>query len=245
MRDVVLRLEGVGQSFRRGRDGWRVFSGVGLSVAEGEFVGVLGGRGEGKTTLLEIAAGLKAPESGSVWFEGVDVARWPQDDRTELLGDRIVWLPRGDFCEFKVLDYVSLPLAIDSGRGMAAAEERAVAALRRVGVEDCVGCKWDELSDWQRLMVTFARGYAARPRLMVGDDLLDGLGAGGTREAGELLLAFARELGCGVLVAASDMMALLACHRVVSFDGEGGITTMTDTPHNPTSIVDFPDAAEG
>jgi hypothetical protein len=58
---------------------------------------------------------------------------------------------------------------------------------------------------------------------MVVDDLLNALGAGGTREASELLLSLARELQCGVLVGASDMAALLAAHRVLCFDGDGGI----------------------
>jgi ABC-type cobalamin/Fe3+-siderophores transport system ATPase subunit len=204
-----------------------------LTVAAGEFVGVLGGRGEGKTTLLEVAAGLRAPEAGSVWFEQKDLARCSEDERAELLGDRIAWMPRGDFAEFRVLDYVALPLRMG---GMVAAEERAMAALRRVGAERCAGRSWEELSDWDRLMVTFARGYATRPRLMVIDDLLDGLGAGGTRQAGELLLAFAEELDCGVLVAASDMTALLTAHRVLCFDGEGGITTITNTPDHPTNV---------
>jgi ABC-type cobalamin/Fe3+-siderophores transport system ATPase subunit len=220
-------------------------SDVDLTVATGEFVGVLGGRGEGKTTLLEVAAGLRAPEAGSIWFDGRDLTRCSEDERAEPLGDRIAWMPRGDFAEFRVLDYVALPLRMGSGDGgMVGAEERAMAALRRVGAQGCAGRSWEELSDWDRLMVTFARGYATRPRLMVIDDLLDGLGAGGTRQAGELLLAFAEELDCGVLVAASDMTALLAAHRVVYFDGEGGITTITNTPDQPTNVYPFDGAAQ-
>lgn len=237
----VLGLVGVGQSFRRGRDRWRVLSGVSLSVGEGEFVGVLGGRGEGKTTLLEVAAGLRAPDVGEVWHGGRDLAKCSDDERAELLGDRIAWMPRGDFGEFKVLQYVALPLAMGRG-GMRAAEDRAVEALERVGARGCEDCGWEELSDWDRLLVTLARGYATGPRLMVVDDLLDGLGAGGTREAGELLLSLASELQCGVLVAASDMSALLAAHRVVCLDGEGGITIMTESQHG--DVLDFPDAAD-
>lgn len=242
MPEPVLRLSGVGYGYRRGRDRFQVLSGVSLAVAEGEFVGVLGGRGEGKTTLLEIAAGLRVPDAGLVWFDGMELTRCAEDDRTALLGDRIVWMARGGFGEFDVLRGVSLPLAMGRGDERAAAEERGMAALRRVGAEGCADSSWDDLSDWERLLVTFARGYAARPRLMVVDDLLDGLGAGGTRQASELLLEFAGELACGVLVGASDMSALLAAHKVVRFDGDGGITTVTDTPHDPTNLYPLPDA---
>jgi predicted ABC-type transport system involved in lysophospholipase L1 biosynthesis ATPase subunit len=222
---------------------------VDLSVAEGEFVGVLGGRSEGKTSLLEIAAGLSPPEAGSVWFEGKDLARCSEDERTALLGDRIAWMPRENFADFQALEYIALPISMRGG-GMAAAEEQAIMALRRVGAEGCAQAGWEDLSDWDRLMVTFARGFATRPRLMVVDDLLDGLGAGGTREASELLLGFARELRCGVLASASDLGALMAADRVFCFDGEGGITEITGTPNQPTANADqaeqadFPGAAE-
>ncbi len=240
MPELVLRLEGVVRGFRRGRDRWRVLSGVSLTVAAGEFVGLLGGRGEGKTTLLEVAAGVEVPEHGKVWFEGRDLASCSDDERSDLRGDRIVWMPREDFCEFVVLDYVAVPLGMGRGIGMRSAEDRALEALKRVGVEHCAERSWEDLSDWDRLLVTFARGYAARPRLMVLDDLLDAHGAGGTREAGELLLSLARELRCGVLVGASDLGALLVADRVLHFDGEGGISTRPQ----PRNVIDFPDAAQ-
>ncbi len=237
MRELVLRLEGVGHGVRRGRDWWQVLLGVSLEVCAGEFVGVLGGRGQGKTTLMEVAAGLLVPEEGRVWFGDRDLVACSDDERSELLGDRIVWMPQEDMADFRVLPYIAFPL--DMGRdGMSGAEDRAREALKRVGVEGCEDCSWGELPDWERLMVKFARAYAARPALMVLDDVLDGLGAGGTREAGELLLELAGELQCGVLVAASDMSSLLAANRVMRFNGDGGLTIMAD------NIVQFPGAAE-
>ena len=242
MSEVVLRLEGVAQGFRRGRNRWRVLKGVSLTVAEGEFVGLLGGRGEGKTTLLQIAAGRDKPESGKVWFEGHDLAACSANERAALLGDRIAWMPRTDFGEFDALRYIAIPLATGSV-GMRAAEEQAMAALTRVGAGGCADCQWDELSDWDRVLVTLARGYASRPWLMVVDDLLDALGAGGTRQAGELLLSIARELRCGVLAGASDLGALLAADRVLRFDGEGGLSGAAE-PGKPTNLRDFPGTAQ-
>jgi predicted ABC-type transport system involved in lysophospholipase L1 biosynthesis ATPase subunit len=237
MRELVLEFEGVAQSYRRGKGRWQMLSGVSLTVAAGEFVGLLGGRGEGKTTLLEFAVGLEIPEAGTVRFEGHDLGSCSDDERSDLRGDRIVWMPRADFGEFRVLQYVALPLAMGR-RGMRAAEDQATEALKRVGVEHCSDRSWEDLSDWDRLLVTFARGYASRPRLMVLDDLLDGLGAAGTRDAGELLLGFARELGCGVLAGASDLGALLAAHRVLRFDGEGSLSSRPE-PGNHTNLVDL------
>jgi ABC-type cobalamin/Fe3+-siderophores transport system ATPase subunit len=240
--EVVLGLEGVAQGFRRGRSRWRVLKGVSFTVVAGEFVGLLGGRGEGKTTLLRIAAGVDKPEDGKVWFEGRDLAACSADERAAPLGDRIVWMPRANFGGFDALRYIAMPLATGSV-GMRAAEERATAALKRVGAEGCAECQWGDLSDWDRVLVTLARGYASRPRLIVVDDLLDALGVGGTRQAGELLLSIVRELRCGVLAGASDLGALLVADRVLRFDGEGGLSGAAE-PSQPTNLRDFPGTAQ-
>ena len=116
-----------------------------------------------------------------------------------------------------------------------------MAALRRVGREDCARKRWGELSNWERVLVAFARGLVSEPALMVVDDLLDGLGPRGTREAGELLLALAEELGCGVLVAASDLDALLVAHRVLCF--EDGMLAVMSGPAQDDNIIEFPEHA--
>lgn len=137
MGEVVLRLDGVGRGFRRGRRSWRVLVDVSLSVSAGEVVGVVGARGEGKTTLLEVAAGIELPDEGHVWFEGDDLMTWSVGQRGELLGDQISWMHREGMGGFRVLDYVGMPLAMGRGRRMSAADDLALEALRRFGVEGC------------------------------------------------------------------------------------------------------------
>ncbi len=101
-----------------------------------------------------------------------------------------------------------------------------MAALERVGISGVEGHVWEELSNWERVLVAFARGYFVGPSLMVVDDLLDGLGLRGMREAGELLCSLAGELGCGVLIAASEADALLIADRVLAFD-DATLTVMS------------------
>jgi predicted ABC-type transport system involved in lysophospholipase L1 biosynthesis ATPase subunit len=241
MGELVLVLDGVGKGFRRGRRRWQVLMDVSLTVGAGEMVGVVGARGEGKTTLLEVAAGIESPDEGRVLFGGRDLACCSVEERADLLGGRIAWMPREAMGEFEVLDYVGLPLAMGRGRGMREADDLAMAALKRVGAADCARKRWGELSNWERVLVAFARGFVGGPALMVVDDLLDGLGPRGTREAGELLLSLARELGCGVLVAASDLDALLVAHRVLCFESST-LAFMSGQSHN-ADIIDFPESA--
>ena len=226
----LLSLRGVSRSFQRGRSGGRlrVLVDLSLDVARGEIVAVVGSRAEGKTTLLEIAAGIDVPDAGQVWLDKVELTRLSGEDRAELLGPDIRWVRReGTGVRFEVLDYVGLPLVVGRDHGYRAAEELALAALERVGGAGCAGLRWEDLSNWERVLVALARGIVGVPQLLVIDDLMDGLGMRRTRQAGELLCSLVGELGCGVLMSASDLEAVLVADRVLYFE-RGGLKVISD-----------------
>jgi ABC-type lipoprotein export system ATPase subunit len=239
----LLALRGVGKGYRRGGRWLRVLVDVSLEVGGGEVVAVVGSRGEGKTTLLEVAAGLELPDVGEVWLGDVDLAHSSDRERSRRLGSEIAWVHReGTGVKFEVLDYVGLPLAMGRGRGRRSAERLALDALERVGVADCAHQRWEELSNWERVLVGFARGIVGAPRLMVVDDVIDGLGMRKTREAGELVRSLVGELGCGVLMSASDLEAALVADRVWSFE-RGKLTLLSDQTRTQADIIDFPGGA--
>jgi ABC-type lipoprotein export system ATPase subunit len=241
MAEPLLVIDRVEKCFRRGRQRWQVLKEASLTLHAGEMLGVVGARGEGKSTLLETAAGLQSPDGGSVIFEGRNLASLGKDRRDALLGDRIAWMNGERVGLLDVLEDVGIPL-LGRGLSMREIDDRAMQALERVGAADAARKSWDELSNWERVLVVFARGYISRPRLMVVDDLLDGLGPRGTREAGELLLSFVEELQCGVLAAASDLESVLVAPRVVYFD-HGKLVVMSE-PANLVQIGSRPRSAE-
>ncbi len=238
----LLSLRGVSLSFRRGRSRGRlrVLVDVSLEVHPGEIVAVVGSRAEGKTTLLEVAAGIQPPDSGQVWLGEVELTPLSEEGRAELLGRDIRWVRREDTgIRFDVLDYVGLPLAVGRGHGTGEAEKLALDALERVGAADCAGLRWEDLSNWERLLVAFARGVVGEPKLLVIDDVMDGLGMRRTRQAGELLCSLAAELGCGVLMSASDLEATLFADRVMYFE-RSGLKTMSGQGSQDAEVIDFP-----
>jgi putative ABC transport system ATP-binding protein len=239
----LLSLRGVGKGYRRGGRWLRVLVDVSLDVGHGELVAVVGSRGEGKTTLLKIAAGLELPEAGEVRLGNMDLARCSDEERSRQLGTEIAWVHReGTGVKFEVLDYVGLPLAMGRGRGRRGAEGLAMEALERVGAADCAHQRWEALSNWERVLVGFARGAVGKPRLMIVDDVIDGLGMRRTREAGELLRSLIGELGCGVLMSASDLEVALVADRVWSFD-RGRLGLLSDQTRTHADIIDFPGGA--
>lgn len=239
----LLRLSGIYKSYRRGDRCLHVLANLALTVEQAEVVAVVGSRGEGKTTLLQIAAGIERPDRGEAFFDGIDLVDLSDHGRSELLGKAIAWMtPEGPGLRLRVRDSVAMPLAI--GRGKRSREVLDVAddALERVGAADCAQRLWSELSNWERVLVSFARVLVAAPRLVIFDDLFEGLAMGRMREAAAWLRTVAKELGCSVVMSASDLEGTLAADRVWSLVG-GGLEAMS-APAVEAEVIEFPNVAK-
>jgi putative ABC transport system ATP-binding protein len=242
----LLCLRGVSKSYARGDRRLHVLGDVSLKLARREVVAVVGSRYEGKTTLLQVAAGLELADEGEVWFGGLELTCAAEKERATLRGSEIAWINRaGSSVRLRVLDYVGLPLAMGRKRGRREVRELAAEALERTGVLGCARQYWGDLSNWERVLVAFAKGIVGAPRLMVIDDLLDGWGMRRTQEASELLRSLVEELNCGVLMSASDFEGALEADRVLVFE-RGNLKQIAGPLENDgADIIDFPGEPPG
>jgi putative ABC transport system ATP-binding protein len=236
----LLALHEVSKSYRRGERRLRVLADVSLDVGSRETVAVLGSRYDGKTTLLRIAAGLESPDEGEVLFDGQVLTHIPAEKRSQLLGARIAWVDGSTpALALRTLDYIALPLLMGRRRSRREAEEQATSALERVGIPSCAHAWWADLSNWERVLAALARGIANSPKLLIVDDLLDGLGMRRTREASELLTGLVEELRCGVLMSVSDPEGALGADRIFAFE-RGRVEPMTNRGPGEAEIIGFP-----
>jgi macrolide transport system ATP-binding/permease protein len=136
----VIKVENVTRTFVVGDVKVEALRGIGLTVAPGEFVAIMGSSGSGKSTLMNILGCLDQPTSGQYFLEGVDVAALREPDlariRSECLGfvfQSFNLLPRTS-----ALENVSLPLyyAVTGPKRRAERTERARAALKLLGLGD-------------------------------------------------------------------------------------------------------------
>jgi putative ABC transport system ATP-binding protein len=242
----VLSVGGVWKGYSRGGQWTGVLAGVSFELARGEVVAVVGSRLEGKTTLLKIAAGMERPDQGSVSLDGRELTGLRDRSRTRLLGHEIVWIDRdGPELAVEVSRFVGWPLALH-GHGRRHAERVAAQALERVGAGECLGRRWGELSNWQRVLVGLARAFAGSPRVVVIDDLLDALGGRATEEASDLLRSLVEESEprCGVLMSASDMESAMFADRVWSLTRKGTLKLLSGQPSDDANIIPFPKHAQ-
>jgi ABC-type lipoprotein export system ATPase subunit len=239
MTDALLSLDSVSKSYWRGPSEVRVLADACLDVRPGEFTGVWGRRGAGKTTLLRIAAGLETPDRGTVRFDGEDLATLSERGHAKLRRGEVGWVrragPRSELC---MLDYVALPLLIEHGRRQA--KRLADKALRRVGMGQCAGQRWESLSDGERALVAIAHGIARAPRLLLIDDPTANLGVREREEILLLLRTLVEETDLAVLMTVPDMPTALGSHQLKALSGGRLITPPATGPAGEDNVIDFP-----
>jgi ABC-type lipoprotein export system ATPase subunit len=214
----LLRLDRVSKRFRHGRGGFErvALRDAELEIEPGELVAVWGRRRSGRTTLLQIAAGVECPSAGVVRFDGVDLAWRPMLGRQGGIAYASTHFSRviGE----TVLDQVAAPL-LGGGLSATAAQAPAFDALRRTGVADCAQLDVAALDHDERLRVALARALATAPRLIVVDEPTQELRRAGARDhALGLLRALASDDGVAVLMTAGEAADLAGSDRALTID---------------------------
>lgn len=236
----LLSIADLRKGYARGKEWVPVLASVSLEVLPGEIVAIVGGRLAGKTTLLKMAAGVERPDEGAVLLGGRPLAELADRPR------EVRWVDRdGPGLEVGVTEFVGWPLA-PGGRGRRQAEQAATQMLDRVGASECVGRRWGELSNQQRVLVGLARGFIDAPQLVVVDDLLDALGEPATEQASDLVrsLVEGSKPRCGVLMGASDMESAMFADRVLTITSKGSLKLLSGRLTDGGDVVPFRGCAQ-
>jgi ABC-type lipoprotein export system ATPase subunit len=213
---MLLSLQQVSKRFQTPSGERVALEDVSLELARGQIMGVFGPSGAGKTTLLRIAAGLQAPDSGTVTYNGERLDQMPAAERQRYRRQEIscVWAAPSWQERLSVLDQVATVLLVDR-RGHRSAERRAREALLACEVEHCVGMELGDLSDGERQRVAIACAIVSEPRLLLADRPALGLSLLEQEAIMTLLRTLAREAKVAVLITDSDAEALLAAEPVL------------------------------
>jgi putative ABC transport system ATP-binding protein len=214
---VVAR--GVHKVYRRGAEQIDVLKGVDLDVPEGEFLALMGPSGSGKTTLLNLIAGIDRPTEGSVQVAGTDVAKLDE-------GALARWRSRnvGFIFQFynlipvlSAVENVELPLLLTrlSGRER---RERAMTALKVVGLADRYKHSPRQLSGGQEQRVAIARAIVADPRVLVADEPTGDLDAQSAEEILDLMETLNRDFKKTIVMVTHDPRAASRAHKEQHLD---------------------------
>jgi len=214
----LLRLEGVTKRF-----GPRaVLIDVTLALAAGEYVAVIGESGIGKSTLLNVVAGLEPVDGGRVVFGGAEVSALGDAAATRLRREHFGFV----FQAFHVLPHltvernVALPLLL---RGVAPSEiaARARALVAAVGLAGREASLPRELSGGELQRVAIARALVGDPQLVLADEPTGNLDPVNARQVLELFRKQVKEKGAAAILVTHSEAAAAGCDRRYRLSSEG------------------------
>lgn len=197
-------------------DGLKVLDGVSLTIADGEFLSIVGPSGAGKTTLLQIIGSLETPDSGHVFYDGNDIVDMKEARlaafRNKNMG--FVFQFHQLLPEFTLTENVAMPAMI-GGMGRKDAMERAAGLLDTLGLGKRMEHKPNQLSGGERQRAAVARALINDPRVILADEPSGSLDSHNREELYRLFFQLRESTGKTFIIVTHDESLALNSDRVV------------------------------
>jgi putative ABC transport system ATP-binding protein len=204
----VIEVSNVSRLYSRGADEIHALEKVSLEIPRGQFVALMGPSGSGKSTLLNLIAGLDRPSSGSVSVAGQSLDALDEDELASFRAGHVGFV----FQFFNLIpvlnavENVELPLLL-THLSKAERRQRALTALRVVGLAERADHLPRQLSGGEQQRVAIARAFVSDPDLIVADEPTGDLDAKNAEATLELLRTLRREFGKTIVMVTHDPRA--------------------------------------
>ena len=232
---VAIRSENLCRHYRLGETLIRAVDGVSLQVNAGEFVALLGSSGSGKSSVLNLIAGLDRPTSGSVVVQDRDLAKLSREElakyRLHVVG--MVFQSFNLIASMTLAENVELPLRfaeIDRKQRQSMARE----ALERVGLGARVNHRPSELSGGEQQRAALARALINRPKVLLADEPTGNLDSRTGTEIMNMVRGFNQDLGMTVVMVTHERALAERYAQRMIFLADGKL--IDDRPNAPAAF---------
>jgi putative ABC transport system ATP-binding protein len=234
---TLIEVQNLRRTYSMGDETVTALAGVSLSIAEGEFVAVMGPSGSGKSTFMNLVGCLDRPDSGVYLLAGEEVSALSADALAGVRSRRIGFV----FQQFNLLERsdavanVALPM-IYASSDKKERRRKAEAALARVGLGDRLTHTPMQLSGGQQQRVAIARALVNSPKILLADEPTGALDSRTSLDIMALFQELNRE-GMTVLVVTHEQDVADFAKRVVRFRDGKVISDKTQTPRDAASAL--------
>ena len=236
----IIRIENLRREFMVGGERVKALRGVSFSIAEGEFVTIMGTSGSGKSTLLNLLGCLDTPTSGEYRLDGVSVQSMSKNQRAVTRNRKIgfVFQNYNLLPKTSAIENVELPLLYNSSVSAKERHERAVNALLAVGLGDRLNHKSNQMSGGQQQRVAIARALVNDPVIILADEATGNLD---TRTSFSVLVLFQELYARGrtiIFVTHNPELAAFSSRNIVLRDGRIISDTYNESPASAQEMLD-------
>ncbi|HMK43972.1 MAG TPA: ATP-binding cassette domain-containing protein [Dissulfurispiraceae bacterium] len=218
----------------------RILNELSLTIEDGEKMAILGGSGEGKTTILKLIVGLIRPDSGAILIDGEDITGKSEDELNDIRRKFSIVFQQGAlFDSLSVKENVAFCLREYAHMTEAQIDEKVRELLRLVDVEPAISLMPDELSGGMHRRVAIARALAvAKPKMMLYDEATAGLDPVNSDNICRLIVELSKTGMGHIMVTHKVVDALKVAERFVFleggkpiFDGNADALLQSTHPH--------------
>lgn len=211
-----LCLENVSKNYQEGSRIRTVLREADATIAQGEFVAILGKSGSGKSTLLNLISGIDLVDSGTIWLEGKNLTALREPERTLFRRRNIGFIFQffNLIPTLTVLENAILPGEL-SGKSPQEARRQVEPLLEEVGLCDRLDTFPDRLSGGEQQRVAIARAFMNDPRLVLADEPTGNLDEETGRQVLELLDRLTRQAGKNLILVTHSREAAAYADRIL------------------------------
>lgn len=168
---MLIEMKDICKDYPQGRETVRILKNVCLQVEEGDYLAIMGPSGSGKTTLMNLIGCLDVPTSGDYFLNGENLKNATENHLAQVRNQTLGFVFQSFYLlpKLSAVDNVALPL-LYAGVGKRERRERAVEALRRMGLGERLDFRSNQLSGGQCQRVAIARAIVGRPKLLLADE---------------------------------------------------------------------------
>jgi len=188
-KNIIIKAENLKRDFVVGSETVHALRGISFDITQGEFVSIMGASGSGKSTLLNILGCLDTPTEGEYYIDGIAVSGMNKDELATLRNRKIgfVFQSYNLLSRTTALENVELPLLYNPSVSSKERREKAIEALKQVGLESRMDHTPNQLSGGQQQRVAIARAIVNDPVILLADEATGNLD---TRTSYEIMSLF-------------------------------------------------------